>query len=133
MQLLAEIDGFKPLGNIKIIGCTNRKDILDSAITRPGRLDRMILVPLPDKDGLQQIFKIHTKNMKLDSDVDTDKIIIQMEGFSGAETKAVCTEAGYFAIRQNRETIKLEDFYKAVNKVKLEEETEGKDFMNMFG
>ena len=133
MQLLAEIDGFKPLGNIKIIGCTNRKDVLDSAITRPGRLDRMILVPLPDKEGLRQIFSIHTKKMKLDSTIDIEKIITLMDGFSGAETKAVCTEAGYFAIRQNREKIVQEDFLKAIDKVKLEEEAEGKDYMNMFG
>ena len=133
MQLLAEIDGFKNLGNVKIIGCTNRKDILDPAITRPGRLDRMIYVPIPSKEGIPQIFKIHTQNMKLDKKMNTIKIFKDMEGFSGAEIKAVCTEAGYFAIRSNRTAITPKDFIQAIKKVKEREEQEGKDFMTMFG
>ncbi len=133
MQLLAEIDGFKHLGNVKIIGCTNRKDILDPAILRPGRLDRLIQVPLPNKQGLKEIFAIHTKEMSLDKDVDVDKVIELMQGFSGAEVRAGCTEAGYFAIRNNRTKVTPEDFIKAVSKVKAEEESEGKDYLKMFG
>ena len=88
MQFLAEIDGFKSLDNVKVIGCTNRKDILDPAIIRPGRLDRLIEVPTPTKDGLEQIFDIHTREMELAQNVNRDKIMKQMEGFSGAEVKA---------------------------------------------
>jgi len=133
MQLLAEIDGFKPLDNVKIIGCTNRKDILDPAVTRPGRLDRLIEVPVPNKEGLKEIFKIHTQNMNLDKKINLNKILKIMENFSGAEVKATCMEAGYFAIRTNRTKITQEDLVKAVKKVKQTEEREGKDYIGMFG
>ncbi len=133
MQFLAEIDGFKPLDNVKIIGCTNRKDILDPAIIRPGRLDRLIEVPVPNKEGLKEILKIHTKGMSTDKKIDLDRILKQMDGFSGAEVKAVCTEAGYFAIRENRNKVTQEDFLKAIIKVRKTEELEGKDYMGMFG
>ncbi|MFC1728490.1 AAA family ATPase [Nanoarchaeota archaeon] len=133
MQFLAEIDGFKNLGNVKIIGCTNRKDILDPAVTRPGRLDRLIYVPNPDKDGMKEIFKIHTKDMTLDKKIRMKKVFDNMEGFSGAEIHAVCTEAGYFAIRKNKTKIIEKDLLDAVEKVKREEELEGSDYMNMFG
>lgn len=100
MQLLAEIDGFKSLGNVKIIGCTNRLDILDPAVTRPGRLDRLIKIDVPDDKGIQEIFKIHTKDMRIDSKLDLKKVFKKMSGFTGAEIKAIATEAGYFAIRR---------------------------------
>ncbi|MBI4146477.1 AAA family ATPase [Candidatus Woesearchaeota archaeon] len=132
MQLLAEVDGFNPLGNVKIIGCTNRKDILDPAITRPGRLDRLIHVPLPNEEGRKEIHKIHTRNMTL-AKINTDKIIKEMEGFSGAEIKAVATEAGYFAIRENRTKITEQDFMNAIAKVNEEVKTEGQDYLRMFG
>ena len=132
MQLLAEIDGFSPLGNVKVIGCTNRRDILDPAVLRPGRLDRLLQVPLPNKEGLKEIFKIHIKAMSLEK-VNYDKLFSLMEGFSGAEVRAVCTEAGYFAIREDRTKIKESDFVKAIKKVSEEESLEGKDYMNMFG
>jgi len=132
MQLLAEIDGFSPLGNVKIIGCTNRRDILDPAIIRPGRLDRLVHVPLPDKEGIDEIFKIHTKDMSIEK-INRAKLFEQMDGFSGAEIKAVCTEAGYFAIRENRTKVTEEDLLKAVDKVKEEEFLEGEDYLNMFG
>lgn len=131
MQLLAEIDGFKPLGNIKLIGCTNRIDTLDPAVLRPGRFDRLLEVPLPDKEGTKEIFKIHTKNMSLDKSINIDGICQRLEGFSGAEIQAVTTEAGYFAIRDKREQIKADDFLKAINKVKKEEEDQS--FKKMFG
>lgn len=133
MQLLAEIDGFKPLGNVKIIGCTNRKDILDPAVVRPGRLDRLIQIPHPDEKGIKEIFNIHTKNMQLAKNVNVDRICKLMKGFSGAEIKASCTEAGYFAIRVNRYKVNENDFKQAVEKVKHEEKLEGEDFMRMFG
>jgi len=132
MQLLAEIDGFKNLGNVKIIGATNRKDILDEAIIRPGRLDRLIEVPNPDAIGLRQIFKIHTRNMKIEKKASIEAILKKMEGFSGAEVKAAATEAGYFAIREDRTLIKEADFFKAIEKVK-KEEAESKDYVRMFG
>ena len=132
MQLLAEIDGFKALDNVKIIGCTNRRDILDPAITRPGRLDRLVQVPLPSKEGINEIFKIHTREMSLEK-INKEKLIDGMDEFSGAEIKAVCTEAGYFAIRDNRTKVTMKDFERAIEKVNEEESTEGRDYMNMFG
>ena len=133
MQLLAEIDGFNPLDNVKIIGATNRKDILDPAVVRPGRLDRLIHIPLPKNKGRLEILKIHSKDMSLGSDVNLDNISSLMEDLSGAEIKAVCTEAGYFAIREDRCKITRKDFLKGIDKVRQEELSEGKDFMNMFG
>lgn len=132
MQLLAEIDGFKHLGDVKVIGATNRKDILDPAVVRPGRLDRLIHVPIPNKEARQQIFKIHTKNMKLDK-FNISSLIEKIDGFSGAEIKAVATEAGYFAIRDKRKQVSKNDFLKAIDKVKQEEKSEGEDYMKMFG
>ena len=133
MQLLAELDGFKPLDNVKIIGATNRKDILDPAIIRPGRLDRLLYVPIPSKEARLDIFKIHTKNMSFDKNINSQSVIEKMENFSGAEIKAACTEAGYFAIREDREYVTKDDFFKAIEKVKKEEILEGKDYMGMFG
>lgn len=132
MQLLAEIDGFDPLDNVKIIGCTNRKDILDTAITRPGRLDRLIHVPLPNEEARREIFKIHTQKMTIGR-INMEKIIKTLDGFSGAEIKAVATEAGYFAIRENRTKIKEQDFLQGIQKVAAEVELEGGDYLKMFG
>ena len=117
MQLLAEIDGFKSLGNVKIIGATNRIDILDPAVIRPGRLDRLLLVPEPKQSGRRAIFKIHTAKMTLDKTVDVDIIIKKTKGFTGAEIKSMCVEAGYFAIRENRKHVYTKDFLKARDKV----------------
>lgn len=133
MQFLAEIDGFKPLDNVKIIGCTNRKDILDPAILRPGRLDRLVEVPVPGIEGQREILKIHTKNMTLDKKTDTEKLLKKMEGFSGADIKSVCTEAGYFAIRENKTKVGQKDFEKAINKVKGEDENKQEYYKYMFG
>jgi proteasome regulatory subunit len=130
MQLLSEIDGFAPLGNVKIIGCSNRKDILDAAITRPGRLDRLIEVPLPTDEGIREIFKIHTSRMNIGK-IDKDMLIEKMKGLSGAEIKAIATEAGYFAIRDKRNKIKEQDFLKGIEKVKTQEEDTG--YKGMFG
>ena len=133
MQLLAELDGFKPLDNVKIIGATNRKDILDPAVIRPGRLDRLLYIPIPSKEARAEIFKIHSKNMSFDKKINATALVNKMEGFSGAEIRAVCTEAGYFAIRNDRTYVTKEDFLKAINKVKEEEKLEGKEHMAMFG
>jgi len=133
MQLLAELDGFKPLDNVKIIGATNRKDILDPAVIRPGRLDRLIKIPIPNKEARLDILKIHTKNMNFNNKVSFELLISRMEDFSGAEIRAACTEAGYFAIRDNRTSVTKEDFFKAVEKVKQEEKAEGEDYIGMFG
>lgn len=133
MQLLAELDGFEPLDNVKVIGATNRKDILDPAIIRPGRLDRLIHIPIPSKEARIEILRIHTKNMSLDSNINLNDLIERMENFSGAEIRAACTEAGYFAIRSDRTNITKEDFLKGIEKVKKEEMFEGKDYLGMFG
>jgi proteasome regulatory subunit len=133
MQLLAEMDGFKSLDNVKIIGCTNRKDILDPAILRPGRLDRLIEVPTPDKEGIKQIYKIHTKAMPMEKKFSMEKIYELSQELSGAEIRAIATEAGYFAIRENRETVTEADFLGAIVKIRKEEDKYGKDYVSMFG
>ncbi|ASJ13195.1 proteasome-activating nucleotidase [Thermococcus thioreducens] len=116
MQLLAEMDGFDPRGNVKVIAATNRPDILDPALLRPGRFDRLIEVPLPDFKGRLEILKVHTRKMNL-RDVDLRVIAELTEGASGADLKAIATEAGMFAIRARREYITQDDFLKAIEKV----------------
>lgn len=131
MQLLAEIDGFKSLGNIKIIGCTNRKDILDEAVLRPGRLDRLIYIAPPNEKGREEIFKIHSKSMKT-TNINYKRLAKLTEGLSGADIKSICTEAGYFAIRKNKDVVSMKDFVDAINKVRKEEQSD-KDYIEMFG
>ena len=126
MQLLSEVDGFKPLDNVKIIGATNRIDILDPAVIRPGRLDRLIEIGLPGEEGRSDIFKVHTKNMNLQK-VNTKQLISEMTDFSGAEIKAVCTEAGFCAIREDRNYVTNKDFLSAIEKIRLEEEEDGEE------
>ncbi len=116
MQLLAEMDGFDPSGNVKVIAATNRPDILDPALLRPGRFDRLIEVPLPDFRGRLEILKVHTRKMNV-RDVNLTMIAEMTEGASGADLKAIATEAGMFAIRDRREYITQEDFMKAIDKV----------------
>ena len=123
MQLLAELDGFKCLDEVKIIGATNRIDILDHAMIRPGRLDRLIEVGLPDEEGLLEIIKVHTKEMNLQK-VKLKQLVKEMNDFSGAEVRAVCTEAGYFAIRDNRDHVEQEDFVMAIDKIRIEDDEE---------
>lgn len=127
MQLLAEIDGFSPLGDVKIIAATNRIDIIDTAITRPGRFDRLVLVPTPDYEGIVEILKIHTKNMKLTEDINLKNMAKLMKDMSGAEIRAVCIEAGYFAIRKNKVIVNKSDFKKAIAKIKVEDMERVKD------
>lgn len=117
MQLLAELDGFESRGDIGIIGATNRPDILDPALLRPGRFDRFIEVPLPNEEGRKEILKIHTEKMALDEEADLDVLSSLTDGLSGADLKAVCTEAGMFAIREKRDKVTVADFMDAVDKV----------------
>jgi proteasome regulatory subunit len=122
MQLLAEMDGFEERGNVKIMAATNRIDMLDPAILRPGRFDRIIEIPLPDEKGREAIFKIHIRKMTLESDVDMDHVVKETEGASGADMKSIVTEAGMFAIRRRSKSVSRDDFEKAVKKVIHKEE-----------
>jgi proteasome regulatory subunit len=117
MQLLAELDGFDPRGEVRILAATNRPDILDPALLRPGRFDRIIEVPLPRESALQEIFRIHTRNMRLADDVDLTELARRMNGASGADIRAACTEAGMYAIRDQRKAIRMSDFLRAVQRV----------------
>ena len=132
MQLLAEIDGFDSLGNVKVIGCTNRKDILDAAIVRSGRLERHINIPTPTKEARKEILKIHMKPMNTRK-INVRRILNEMDGFTGADVRAACTEAGYCAIRQSRTTITTEDFIPAIRKVQEKEPKESLEYVTMFG
>ncbi len=121
VQLLSELDGFEERGEVKIIAATNRIDLLDPALLRPGRFDRIIEIPMPDEKGRLEIFKIHTRNMALDNDVDLDKMVKMTNDLSGADIKAIVTEAGMFVIRRRDRTIKMNDFIDAYHKVIIEE------------
>lgn len=117
MQLLSELDGFEQRGDVKIIGATNRVDILDPALLRPGRFDRMIYFPIPDELTRKSIFKIHTKSLKVAEAIDFKRLVNLTEGATGADIKAICTEAGMFAIRKEAESIVSKDFLEAIDKV----------------
>src|SRR5512137_10661 len=121
MQLLAELDGFNPIGDVKIIGATNRPDILDEALLRPGRFDRIIEVPIPTYEGRTEIFKIHMKRMSIDQSIVSTELALKTEGATGADIKSICTEAGMFAIRDNRDVVTMCDFERAIAKVLAEE------------
>lgn len=117
MQFLAELDGFKPLDNVKVIAATNRLDILDPAIVRPGRLDRLIKVDLPNEEARKKIFEIYIKKYKSSKDIDIDELAKRTEGASGADIKQISVEAGYFAIRENKKTIEMKHLEEAIKKV----------------
>ncbi len=119
-QLLTEMDGIESLENVVVIGASNRPDIIDPAILRPGRFDRLIYVPAPDHATRLQIFKIHTKNMPLARDVDLDQIASQAAGYSGADIEAVCREAGLVALRRDIEVkdVTGEHFRDAIERIK---------------
>ncbi len=118
-QLLAEMDGIEDLSNVIVIGATNRPDMLDSALLRPGRFDRILLTPSPSVEGREEIFKIHTKNMPLAKDVKLKKIIEQTEGFVGADVEALIREAAMLALREDIESkeVKMKYFEEALKKV----------------
>ncbi|GAA0666406.1 proteasome-activating nucleotidase [Natronoarchaeum mannanilyticum] len=125
MQLLSEMDGFETRGEVRIIAATNRFDMLDRAILRPGRFDRLIEVPEPDFDGREQILQIHTRDMNLSDDLDFTTLASRTEGKSGAELESLATEAGMFAIREGRTEVRMQDFEEAMEK--LEEDDEAGD------
>ncbi|MFA9425633.1 proteasome-activating nucleotidase [Natronorubrum sp. A-ect3] len=117
MQLLSEMDGFEARGEIRIIAATNRFDMLDRAILRPGRFDRLIEVPEPDRDGREQILQIHTRGMSVSDTVDFEALSEETEGYSGAEIESLATEAGMFAIRDDRDEVNHGDFLEALEKI----------------
>ncbi|NLI62160.1 MAG: proteasome-activating nucleotidase [Methanosarcinaceae archaeon] len=120
IQLLAEMDGFDTSGDVKVMAATNRIDLLDPALLRPGRFDRAIEVPMPDEKARLEILKIHTKKMNLGEDVSLKEIAKKTKGFSGADLSALCKEAGMFVLRRKETKIKMEDMIKASEKVKKE-------------
>ncbi|MCK9299615.1 MAG: proteasome-activating nucleotidase [Methanoculleus sp.] len=120
MQLLAEMDGFGNRGNIRIMAATNRIDMLDPALLRPGRFDRIIEVPLPDAGARHEILKIHTAKMALAGSVDLPSLAELAGDTTGAELQAICREAGMMAIRRDADAVEQEDFLLAVKKVKRE-------------
>ena len=132
MQLLAEMDGFENRGDVKIIGATNRSDILDPALLRPGRFDRLIDIPLPTYEARVEIVKIHTSCMNLAQEIDAKKIAKLTDGASGADIKAIAMEAGMFAIRSERESVIVADFDDAVRKVMGVPKLEAHQLESMF-
>ena len=119
MQLLAEMDGFDNRGDVRIMAATNRADMLDPALLRPGRFDRLIEIPLPDKDSRHQILKIHSRKMHI-GDVDLEAIAASTDKATGAELEAVCREAGMMAVRREADLVSMKDFMDAVHKVRNE-------------
>jgi len=117
LELLNQLDGFESTNNIKVLMATNRMDILDPALLRPGRIDRKIEFPNPGEAARLDILKIHSRKMNLTRGINLKKIADQLTGASGAEIKAVCTEAGMFALRERRVHVNQEDFEMAVAKV----------------
>lgn len=132
MQLLAEMDGFRTRGDIKIIAATNRIDILDPALLRPGRFDRIIEIPMPGFEGRLKILEIHTGKMKSSEDVDLLEIASGTEGASGADLKAIVVEAGMNALRKNATCVTRDDFEKAIKKVLGDDEESTEETMRMF-
>mmetsp|Transcript_397 Transcript_397/g.1067 ORF Transcript_397/g.1067 Transcript_397/m.1067 type:complete len:179 (+) Transcript_397:869-1405(+) len=117
LELLNQLDGFEGTNQIKVLMATNRIDILDSALLRPGRIDRKIEFPNPSEDSRADILKIHSRKMNLMRNINLKAIADKMAGASGAEMKGCCTEAGMFALRERRVHVTQEDFEMAVAKV----------------
>ncbi|HEW63952.1 AAA family ATPase, partial [Fervidicoccus fontis] len=118
-QLLTEIDGIQPLSNVVVIGATNRPDILDPALLRPGRFDRLVYIPPPDKKSRLDILKIHTRKVPLASDVDLEKLADMTEGYTGADLEALVREAVMLALREKLEArpVEFKYFLKAMETV----------------
>jgi len=116
LELLNQLDGFDERGDVKVIMATNKIESLDPALIRPGRIDRKIEFPMPDAKTKRHIFNIHTSKMTLGEDVDLEKFIMSKDELSGADIKAVCTEAGMLALRERRMKVVQEDFVKAKEK-----------------
>ena len=126
LELLNQLDGFEPSKNIKVIMATNRLDILDPALLRPGRIDRKIEFPPPTVEARADILRIHSRSMNLTRGINLTKVAERMNGCSGAELKGVCTEAGMFALRERRVHVTQEDFDLAVAKVLNKHDDKGK-------
>ena len=124
MQLLSEMDGFDERGEVRIIAATNRFDMLDEAILRPGRFDRLIEVPEPDAEGRERILEIHSAEMNVADEVDVAAVARELDGYSGADIASLATEAGMFAIRDGRTEVLQEDFEQAREKLQDAEGTE---------
>lgn len=116
LELLNQLDGFEERGDVKVIMATNRIESLDPALIRPGRIDRKIEFPLPDVKTKRRIFGIHTSKMSLADDVDLEEFVMAKDELSGADIKAVCTEAGMLALRERRMRVTMDDFRKAKEK-----------------
>eukprot|EP00884_Botryococcus_braunii_P000830 jgi/Botrbrau1/10748/Bobra.180_2s0015.2 len=117
LELLNQMDGFDAMGDVKVIMATNRIDSLDPALIRPGRIDRKIEFPLPDTKTKRRIFGIHTGKMTLADDVNLEEFVLSKDELSGADIKAMCTEAGLLALRERRMRVTHADFKKAKEKV----------------
>jgi cell division protease FtsH len=116
-QLLVEMDGFDAGAGVIIIGATNRPEVLDQALLRPGRFDRQVLVDKPDMKGREAIFKVHTRKLKLSSKLDLKQLAAQTPGFAGAEIANVCNEAAILAVRNNRDEVTMSDFEAAIERI----------------
>jgi len=117
LELLNQLDGFDARGDVKVILATNRIETLDPALIRPGRIDRKIEFPLPDIKTKRKIFQIHTGKMTLSDDVNLEEFVMTKDDLSGADIKAICTEAGLLALRERRMKVTHPDFKKAKEKV----------------
>ncbi len=119
-QLLTEMDGLQELADVVIVAATNRPDIIDTALLRPGRFDRIVYSPVPDKKTRKQVFQIHTKGMKLDKDVDLNALAERTDGYVGADIEAVCREAAIMALRKDikAKSVKMAFFDEALTKVR---------------
>jgi proteasome regulatory subunit len=117
MQLLSEMDGFDDRGEVRIMAATNRFDMLDEAILRPGRFDRLIEVPEPGPEGRERILEIHTEDMNVADGVDLGAVARDLDGYSGADIASLATEAGMFAIRDGRTEVSQADFEQARDKL----------------
>lgn len=126
MELLNQMDGFDALGQVKMIMATNRPDTLDPALLRPGRLDRKIEIPLPNEQARLEILKIHANPIAKHGEIDWEAVVKLSEDFNGADLRNVCTEAGMFAIRAERDYVMEEDFMKAARKVSDNKKLESK-------
>ncbi len=124
LQLLAEMDGFNPSGDVKIMAATNRIDLLDPALLRPGRFDRVIDVPLPDEKARFDILNIHARDMNMAEDIDFQKLASMADGLSGADLKVIIKEAGMFVLRRRGEEVTMKDLLEAFEKVVSDEETD---------
>eukprot|EP01138_Halocafeteria_seosinensis_P010736 gb/GECG01010964.1/.p1 GENE.gb/GECG01010964.1/~~gb/GECG01010964.1/.p1 ORF type:complete len:423 (+),score=60.31 gb/GECG01010964.1/:1-1269(+) len=132
LELLNQLDGFEPTQEIKVVMATNRIDILDPALLRPGRIDRKVEFPTPDEKAREQILRIHSKHMNLMRGINLRKVAQQMSTSSGAECKGVCTEAGMYALRERRIHVTQEDFDMAVAKVMKKDTEKDMSLLKLF-